>query len=229
MGWPWVTPLLAAGLIAVSWLEARPAGSRPRWTDPVFLLPLLWPMYLLHQFEEHGYDFQGHRFAFLGSMCRTLGFDQIAGCPADAPFVFAVNVLACPVAFSLTYMFRRSRPLLAVVPWGIPLVNAVAHLGAAVREGAYNPGLVTSLILFIPLTLWVIAVLLRSRVLRPVHLVWVVLSGVAVHAVLLGSVQLRAHGIVGSGGLFLINALNGLTPLLVGGWAPRGRGGELGT
>jgi hypothetical protein len=219
--WPLLTPLLAAGLLAWSFVERRPPGSPPRWSDPFFLLPLVWPMYLLHQFEEHGFDVRGERYAFLGAMCHTLGFDEVATCPADQPFIFAVNVIACSVAFVVPRATRRTRPLLAAMPWGVPLVNALSHLAAAVIERAYNPGLVTSLVLFLPVTLWVLRVLLGQGVLRPAHLGLVVGSGVLLHVVLIGSVQLRAKELIGASGLFAINALNGLVPLALGWWPSR--------
>ncbi|KAL7908220.1 hypothetical protein GGI35DRAFT_453636 [Trichoderma velutinum] len=30
------------------------------------------PMYLLHEFEEHGYDFLGRRYAFQAYFCNNL-------------------------------------------------------------------------------------------------------------------------------------------------------------
>lgn len=219
--WPLVTPLVALALLAWSFLERRPPDRGARWSDPLFLLPLVWPMYLLHQFEEHGFDVHGVRYAFLGSLCHTLGFD-VARCPADEAFIFAVNVIACPLAFVLPYVFRRTRPLLALVPWGVPFVNAVSHLVTALREGALNPGVVTSVVLFLPLTLWVFRVSVQRGVARRGHLALVVLSGVALHAVLLGSMRLAVQGLVGSTGLFVINAVNGLVPLAIG-WLPSRR------
>lgn len=221
LDWPWVGLVLALLLLGWSVREARAPEDGPRWSDPVFLLPLLWPMYLVHQFEEHGVDFHGEHYAFLAAMCRTVGHAEVAGCPADEAFIFAVNVIACPLAFVLPYAFRRTRPLLAAIPWGVPLVNAVSHVAAAVREGAYNPGLVTSLLLFVPLTLWVLRALVRRGVIRVAQVGWVVGTGVLIHVVLLGSVQLRARGWLGPTGLFVVNALNGLVPLALGFWPSR--------
>ena len=59
LGWPLITPLLALTLLAWLFREPRAPGSGSRWHDPAFLLPLVWPMYLLHQFEAHGYDAHG--------------------------------------------------------------------------------------------------------------------------------------------------------------------------
>jgi hypothetical protein len=175
-------------------------------------------MYLLHQFEEHGVDALGRPYAFQAAICQSLGFGAVQGCPADAAFIFAVNVIACPAAFVLPYVFRRTRPLLAAMGWGVPLVNAVAHVGAALKDGAYNPGLVTSVLLFVPLGLWTVGVLVRRGEVMARDLWLVGLLGALVHAVLLGSLQLRIHGVLDATGLFLVNALNGPVVVALGWW-----------
>lgn len=39
------------------------------------------------------------------------------------------------------------------------LVNAVIHIGAAARFRCYNPGLVTSVLVFLPLSIWTLLVI----------------------------------------------------------------------
>jgi hypothetical protein len=140
-GWPYLGLVLAVVLCVVLFREPHSSGSR--WRAPRFLLPLVFPMYLVHQFEEHGIDALGEWYAFLGTMCRTLGYPAIEGCPADAAFVFSVNCIACWFAFSLAVIYRERRPVVAACVWGIPLVNGLIHLGTSVGTGIYNPGLVT--------------------------------------------------------------------------------------
>lgn len=214
--WPWGGLGLAAPLLVWLLREPRPAGAPPRWRDPAFLLALLWPMYLLHQFEEHGVDLLGQRYAFLAALCRTLGHVDLASCPADAPFIFSVNVIGCPLGFMLPLWFRRTRPLVAAFGWSIPLTNAFTHIGGAIATRAYNPGLLTSLVLFLPLGFWLVRTMLRAGQLLPAQVPLLFVAGGLVHAVLVGSLLAREHGVIGHGSLLLINALNGLVPLAVG-------------
>jgi hypothetical protein len=210
--WPYVGLALTPLLLGWLWVSTR---GRARSTDPVFVLGLLWPMYLVHQFEEHGVDVLGRPYAFLQDLCRTLGHPDAATCPAGPAFIFAVNVVACQVAFALTEVSRERRPLLALFGWSIPLVNAVAHLGAAVKNGlTYNPGLLTSVVLFLPLGAWAVRTSVHARAvpLRAVPLV--LLSGVAVHGVLIGSLLLQQAGVLSSGAVLVVNTLNGGVPAL---------------
>jgi hypothetical protein len=177
-------------------------------------------MYLLHMFEEHGIDVLGRRYAFLGFLCRTLGYPVLSSCPATPEFVFSVNVLACQIAFGLAFFLRRSHPLIAACAWGIPLVNAVAHVLPALATGRYNPGLLTALVLFVPGCAWMLATALRSGLL-PASSGWrIVATGALTHVVLIGSVGLRATGALPTWAFLVVNAVNGLWPLVFG-RAPR--------
>lgn len=216
-GWPYVG--LVAALLLVAWLfaERRPADAPPRWRDPAFVLPLLWPMYLLHQFEEHGIDLLGRRYAFLGELCATFGHaGDLAHCPGDPAFIFAVNAVGCQVTFACALFFRRRNPLVAACAWGVAVVNAVTHIAAGVAHLAYNPGLLTSLLLFVPLSALMIRAVLRAGLVRARELPRVVLTGVAIHVVLMGSLLLRAKGVLPHGAFLAVNALNGLWPLAFG-------------
>lgn len=214
-GWPYVGLLGALVIVAYLLLERRPAGSPKRWDDPAFVLPLLWPMYLVHQFEEHGVDLHGRRYAFLGDLCATLGHHDVAQCPADGAFIFAVNAMGAQLVFASALVFRRRNPVIAACAWGITL-NAITHIGGALARGAYNPGLATSVLLFVPLTVWMLRTVVRAGVLAPPQIARVVAVGVLVHVVLLASLFLRERGVISHTAMLAANVLNGLWPLALG-------------
>ena len=89
-----------------------------RLSDPRWWMHLALPIYALHQFEEHGYDVLGNRYAFQGWICASLvrfahtktscawNYNCLTGkkqgypsppstpaCPATALVIFFVNVL----------------------------------------------------------------------------------------------------------------------------------------
>jgi hypothetical protein len=214
-GWPYGGLGLAVLLVAWLLLERRAAGAPARLSDPAWVMRLLWPMYLVHQFEEHGVDLFGHRYAFLAGLCQTLGYGNKPGCPADPAFIFAVNAVGCQITFVMPWLLQRRAPLVAACAWGVALVNAVVHLGGAAVHGAYNPGVLTSLVLFLPLSAWMLHVAIRSGTIERRHVWRVVASGAFTHAVLLLSLNLRTRGLSHEG-LLVINALNGLCPLAFG-------------
>ncbi|MEM6366974.1 MAG: HXXEE domain-containing protein [Myxococcota bacterium] len=211
-GWPYLGLVIMFALFAYLVLEPRVGLRR---ADPSFVLPMVWPMYLLHQFEEHGIDALGRKFAFLDSLCATLGFD-LGTCPGDASFIFAVNAVACWLCFALALIYRRRRPLVAACAWGIPFVNFFAHVGPALATQSYNPGLVTTVLLFVPISTWMMRVTVASKQLRPLEMGWVLLCGLLIHIVLIASLQLRAQGLISESVLLIANGLNGLWPLVIG-------------
>ncbi|MEM6891768.1 MAG: HXXEE domain-containing protein [Pseudomonadota bacterium] len=110
---------------------------------PVFLS---LPVYMIHQYEEH----DGNRFAaFLNSM---MGKDRRGLSPAD---VWVINVVF--VWFLLLGVFYADS---LSSGWGVLaayllLINALVHIAWAIAFKGYNPGLWTSIALFIPLAIWV--------------------------------------------------------------------------
>jgi hypothetical protein len=215
-GWPFVA--LAAGLVGLLALFGwpRPSGSASRWRDPRWLVCLMLPVYMIHQFEEHGVDLFGRRFHFLNDLCATLHHPNVADCPADPAFIFAVNVGAVWIAGALAILWRRRNIMVGACAMGIPLVNTFAHCVAAVRAGHYNSGLLTALILFVPMCAWALVQLRHADLLDARRVVWVVVSGVAVHAVLMGSLLAHGRGLLPEAPLLVINAVNGCIPFVVG-------------
>ena len=214
--WPFLGLALAIALLL--WLAPwRRSGGRARWHDPVWVLPLLWPMYLLHQFEEHGIDLLGRRYPFLADLCVTLGHaGDVAHCPVDEAILCAINVGGCQIVFLMTLLLRRRAPAVAACGWGVPLINALLHIGGSLSHMAYRPGLFTSVALFLPLGLWVLRTLVGAGVLRPAQIAWVLASGVVMHAVLMTSLLLIESGVLSHDAALAINVLNGFVPLLLG-------------
>jgi hypothetical protein len=90
----------------------------------------------------------------------------------------------------------------------------VAHLGPFVRSGgAYNSGLFTAVVLFLPVVVWLFRALLVRGFFRRRDVVLGVAVGFLMHAVLLGSVILADKGLLSSSALVAIQIVNGFVPL----------------
>jgi hypothetical protein len=142
--WQWPSAaLFAAGLL----FAVTPAfGAYAGWTMALILLQL--PLYMVHQFEEHYHD----RF-------RLYLNKNVAHCDALTPAgAFWINSLGVwGIDLAMLYIAMFVSPALALAAFYLPIVNALTHIREAVARREYNPGLYTSLCLFLPIgivSLW---------------------------------------------------------------------------
>lgn len=169
----------AAGFMAAALLAIFPL-LHAAYALPLVLIFLHSPAYMVHQVEEH----TGDRF-------RTFVNQRIFG-GRNALSVAAVLVINIPVVWGLNlaalyaaYFWGAGFGLVA--PYAM-LLNGITHIGAAARFRSYNPGLLTSLVLFIPLSLWTIFAI--GPVGTSFHFAALGL-GVVLHALIIADVFLR--------------------------------------
>ena len=98
---------------------------------------------MLHQYEEHDAD------RFRTFVNGFLGEDRVGLSPSDVLIINVVGVwmvTACVVGLCVLV-----HPGWAVTAAYLLAVNAIAHIGQGVALRRYNPGLGTSVLLFLPL------------------------------------------------------------------------------
>ncbi len=120
-------------------------------TPALFLIFLHSPAYMLHQGEEHTGD-RFRRFANTHLFHGLDGLTTRAVLVINLPIVWGLNL----GAFYAAWLFGAGWGLAA--PYCL-VVNALAHIGASARLRIYNPGLVTAILMFLPLGLLTIAVI----------------------------------------------------------------------
>lgn len=104
------------------------------------------PAYMLHQYEEHDND----RFRIFMNQMLAGGRDALT-----LPAVFIINVPGVWGVIALSmWLAARVHPGLALIAVYLPLVNAVIHIVHAVVTRGYNPGLVSAIVLFLPVCGW---------------------------------------------------------------------------
>ncbi|WAP67600.1 HXXEE domain-containing protein [Jiella pelagia] len=134
----WVYGGFLAGLLILALTPIFAA----EWTAALTLVFLQLPVYMVHQFEEHD---DGRFAAAINAMIgkgKTV-LDDAAVFVINIPGVWGVNLVSIWLAWSFG------------VGWGLigvylTLVNALAHIAQAIRLRAYNPGLATAVVLFLP-------------------------------------------------------------------------------
>lgn len=108
----------------------------------VFPVYLQLPVYMLHQYEEHGHGaFKRDVNRLLAGRARltdrTIFWDNTLG-------VWGVDLCAL-------YLARYFRPALGLAAPYLAIVNGLIHVGGALRTRRYNPGLWTALLLLLPI------------------------------------------------------------------------------
>lgn len=195
--------------------ELRGNRTEPRSHDMVWLAWVATAAYLLHQFEEHGIDARGMPYAFRGMLCATFGFADATACPIPEAFITAVNIPVVWLAGPISALLGHRWPAIALSYFSVPAINAVAHIGPAVASGSYNPGLVTAVLLFLPLSLWAFRIALRRPDFGARAVAATILGGILIHAVLMLSLKAYLAGWIGETALIAIQIVNPAIPMLL--------------
>jgi hypothetical protein len=216
-GWPWAGLGIAAVLLVLLFCTNLLRGDRhvPRYRDLAWLAWVAVPMYMLHQFEEHGVDLVGQVYAFRGSLCGMLGYPEVLTCPIPVSFITAVNLPLVWIAMPLSAILGRRRPLLALSAFAVPAVNAMAHIGPGIVRGRYNPGLGTAILLFVPVSIWAIRTAMTRYGIARRGVVLVIASGAALHGVLIGSILLFIRGAISEAALDGVQVANAFLPIVL--------------
>jgi hypothetical protein len=138
-------------LAALMLLSLTPVLGRG-WSLALLLIWLQLPIYMLHQYEEHDDD------RFRRFVNTTLGHGKEVLSHLD---VFVINIGGVwGVDVAAFWLAARIHVGLGLIAVYLSLVNGLAHSVQAIAMRRYNPGLITSILLFIPLdvsTLWLLA------------------------------------------------------------------------
>ncbi|MEM6692235.1 MAG: HXXEE domain-containing protein [Planctomycetota bacterium] len=184
--WMKVGTLMAPFLVFVALTFRATNANRVSPDLSVISLGLLIA-YIAHQFEEHWIDLFGNRYAFKPyvnqMLLDRLGGEERAVGPLSDEGVFVINTSLVWLvgALAIWQSHRHVFPTLCMA--AIVLVNAFGHLVVATVDRAYNPGLLTSALVFLPHSLAVYIWLIRSGVAEPrlaiASLAWGILAHVA--------------------------------------------------
>lgn len=134
----WVYGGFLAGIMFLALMPLLAA----HWSPAFAAIFLLLPVYMLHQYEEHDAD----RFRLYVN--RTFGRGAEVLTPAA---VFVINIgavwLLGVIVVYLAWRVGDGPGLIAVY---LMLINAAVHIVGALRSRSYNPGLITAVVLFLP-------------------------------------------------------------------------------
>jgi hypothetical protein len=147
------------------------------------LIYLQLPLYMIHQLEEHDRD----RFRQFFNQVLAGGREGLT--PMSVFIINSVGVWGIDLlAIYLAFYVNLAWGLIAIY---LPLLNAVSHIGMALALRRYNPGLWTSILLFLPFGIWALITVSRAS-----HAGWQVHAAtlgaaILLHAIILFQVKLR--------------------------------------
>ena len=158
-----------AGVLLLLLLPAIDGG----WSLALMLVFLQMLVYMLHQLEEH----DDERFRRYVDEMIGHGRDVL---PSSAVFVINIGVWVLNlISFALAAHVGIGWGLIGVYAM---VVNAIVHIADGIAKRAWNPGLVTAIVLFLPVGLgglWAISATGEATVLQ--HVVGIVIA-LAIHA-----------------------------------------------
>lgn len=167
----WVYGGALAGLMLLGLTPVLTQG----WPMAEVLVFLALPLYMVHQYEEHDDD------RFRRFMNQTMAGGRDAMTPLA---VFVINVFGVWLTLALCTVLTRANGggFGAFAAW-LVLVNAVLHIITALRSRSYNPGLVTAVVLFLPLGVAILAAIWHEA--SATQLIVGLLLSVALHAAIM--------------------------------------------
>jgi hypothetical protein len=144
----WQKALPALALVgAIAWF----ALFRDNPTSMQSVFAALLVIYMLHQTEEHLWP--GGFRQFTNVNVFKSGEDDW---PVDTGGVALVNIGYVWLPVGAAALAPGALRWVGLGWIGLTLVNAITHIVSSIRFRVYNPGLVTSIVLFLPFTIWVL-------------------------------------------------------------------------
>ncbi|MEM7736731.1 MAG: HXXEE domain-containing protein [Deinococcota bacterium] len=158
-------------------------------------------LYIVHQFEEHWLDIFGNYYAFYPSvnalLAGVLGQDVTSFEVLTPLSIFVINTSLVWLVGFIAIGFGETTRFPALAMNGIILVNAVTHIMASVAQQAYNPGTLTSIVLFIPFALYFYRQVTVNNLVSGFEvvasLVWAILAHVLMVGGLIGANWLQIY------------------------------------
>ena len=164
---PWFISLTAIAWFAVSFKD--PASSQS------FFI-LLLGIYMVHQVEEHLWP--GGFRSFANAEIFHSGQDEW---PLTRGGVALVNIGYIWLPCLAAALFPQTLYFLGAAWMALTFVNALSHIATSVRLHKYNPGLCTSIVLFLPLTGWFFAHEYAAGTLDAANVAGLLVAGLLLH------------------------------------------------
>ena len=217
MTWHWMkVGTFAAPFLLLAYFST--SHRRPSLSDPLFMSVVLLIAYIAHQFEEHWVDLLGNEYAFhdyINALVRdAIGTTDGTIAPLTPLAIYVINTSLVWLVGVIAIVYAKSHQFAILAIASITLINGITHVLAGIISLTYNPGLLTSVFLFIPLSVAYFRALLkcepdlRNRIIA--SLVWALLAHVLMVA---GMLAANLFGVITETAYFVLLVIWSVLPL----------------
>ena len=196
--WMKVGAFLAPLILFAAFLR-RESSESPWLADLALMASVMLAAYLVHQVEEHWVDILGREYPLYDTLntliANLLGDDRYGAMTRSA--IFYINAGSVwTIGFSAILAApKRVFPVVCLA--SLLLVNGVAHVLYAFGSFAYNAGLLTSVLLFVPLSVAFLVTQSRAGAVSRIAIMAGIGYAVLAHVVLFaGLFAANVYGIV---------------------------------
>ena len=133
-------------------------------------------IYFLHQIEEHLWP--GGFRQFTDAHIFHSGNDNW---PVNIDGVALVNTVYVWLPIGLAVAFPQALRWVGLAWVGLTLINGIIHIVSTIRLRIYNPGLVTSIVLFLPFTIYLLVLEVDRGTLSGAEVGLIALYGMLLH------------------------------------------------
>ena len=151
----------------------------------LFLIWIQIPIYLLHQFEEHW------RNGFKNYINKKVFQVQEGEYPLNDKNIFWINI---PIIWILMPIFAGLSSMNIMFGLWIPyfaVFNSLSHVVFSIRNREYNPGLIVSLILGIPLGIYALIIFYSYIAVTAINSIISIFFGILLHIIVFGYIRMN--------------------------------------
>jgi len=151
----------------------------------LFLIWIQIPIYLLHQFEEHA------RNGFKNYINKKVFPVQGGEYPLNDKNIFWINI---PIIWILMPIFAGLSSVNIMFGLWIPyfaVFNSLSHVIFSIRNREYNPGLIVSLILGIPIGIYALIIFYSYTAVPAITSIISIFFAVLLHIVVFGYIRMN--------------------------------------
>ncbi|MGZ3629031.1 MAG: HXXEE domain-containing protein [Ktedonobacteraceae bacterium] len=153
----------------------------------LFLVFLQLPVYMFHQYEEHAHG------SFRDFINQMIGGGKLI---LSDTAIFWINILLVWVLdLCILYIAVYWNSSLGLIAAYLTLVNGLSHIIVALVQRRYNPGLWTSIVLFLPLGAASIVILTMASQAAIFYQVIGLVSAILVHGIILIYIRRSMHSL----------------------------------